>query len=543
MTALAAMLSASSVSPPALPVPPSPAGPSRPAPRSASTPPEDSADFASVLDEQEEPEPSNTGAPLPGHADAPRGQPLDHRGGRTPPTGPRNNVLALESAGEARLEGIESSEDAGASATRTVKCPTDRLRSREEEALAVGDEELMHLKSSLGFETSCPPEDLSASSLHYSWMRSPAPTEASAVTSPLSSSDESGNEVASDLDEPGPVARPAVDPPSWARAVPPAVMRPAPTQGSNQAPPAVADLPATDEPPLRADATVLASRPAAAERPTEPTQGLRAGPIPPAAPAMPHGHGAVNTTFTVPPRWVVEGASDEAAPFAGSTGTTAAELPAPVQRISEAIVDQLVKPVLQALGIDPAKVASTMEIVASDRSPSSAAGAGENEPALAAGASRTMEHVMRTAELMRAADRAGVQLRLDFGDSGPLSVQITLRQGRVHTLFRSDSPELRDSIANAWTSFAQRSDGNGVSLAEPVLMPLRAAASASSEGGRAAGGFGQADAEGRSGREARSAAGEQQAGFARGTRRRAVAATQPTLPRHEISVGHLRVHA
>jgi hypothetical protein len=244
--------------------------------------------------------------------------------------------------------------------------------------------------------------------------------------------------------------------------------------------------------------------------------------------------------LTALPRWAAAEPASDAAPFAGSVAPGAAEVHPVMKRITEDIVGQLIKPVLQALGIDPAKVSSAMEIVASDRSPSSAAGAGENEPALAAGASRTMEHVMRTAELMRATDRAGVQLRLDFGESGPLSVQITLRHGRVHTLFRSDSPELRDSIASAWTSFAQRSDSNGVSLAEPVLLPLRAAASAHSDGGRSGGGFGQADTDGRSGREARAAA--EALSLGRGSRRRAVNVPSPAQPRHEVPAGHLRVH-
>ena len=51
----------------------------------------------------------------------------------------------------------------------------------------------------------------------------------------------------------------------------------------------------------------------------------------------------------------------------------------------------------------------------------------------------------------RPGERSAVNVRLDFGDAGPLNVHITMRDGRVHTMFRCDSPELRDTLARHFT--------------------------------------------------------------------------------------------
>ncbi len=242
---------------------------------------------------------------------------------------------------------------------------------------------------------------------------------------------------------------------------------------------------------------------------------------------------------------------------ASATPTTAARFagPAPIEeaqpvkpgepalrRMAENVVQQIVKPALKAVGIDPAKVSAVMEFVAHEPAALTES-ADPADPATAAGATRAVEQVLRTADLMRSAERPGLNLRLDFGESGPLNVQITLRDGCVHALFRSDSPEIRDTIAQAWTAYAQRGEIGGLPLAEPVLLPLRAPANAVAETSRFAGSSGEQSPEGRSERQARTQDEQVPASVMRLTRRRTAASLPVSSPVREAAAGHLRVHA
>jgi hypothetical protein len=232
-------------------------------------------------------------------------------------------------------------------------------------------------------------------------------------------------------------------------------------------------------------------------------------------------------------------AGSEETPLVADTRLGSADL----EKYTQTIEQQLVIPVLRSLGIDPAKVSSTMEFVAPDRSPLTAeVNSAEAPPTFAAGAARTVEQVLHAADLMRASERSGVQLRLDFGESGPLNVQITLRQGRVHTFFRSDSADVRNTLAQAWDSFAHRGDIAVLPLAEPVMLPLRSnLSSATGEGGRFSGSFSQSDADSRSGRESRDA--REGSPLAAPSARRRSSRPVTSTPIRESAKGHLSVHA
>jgi len=88
----------------------------------------------------------------------------------------------------------------------------------------------------------------------------------------------------------------------------------------------------------------------------------------------------------------------------------------------------------------------------------------------------------------------------------------------VHTMFRCDSPELRDTLTNAWNNFVQQSDA-ALPLAEPVMLPLRTSPGhGGQEGGRSPDSFNQAQSDGQSGRHA-GAREEASATFGRPSRR------------------------
>ncbi|HEX2101131.1 MAG TPA: hypothetical protein VHF69_10730 [Candidatus Synoicihabitans sp.] len=194
------------------------------------------------------------------------------------------------------------------------------------------------------------------------------------------------------------------------------------------------------------------------------------------APAAPGHAQAAAGAYSTAGDTTVSGVEAVAARFAELMAAENDATPAVVselaRKVTEVIHSQVVDPALRAIGIDPAKVTANMEIVAPKASTVLSDASADETATFSAGATRAIEQVLHTAELMRGADRTGVNLRLDFGESGPLSVHITLREGRVHTLFRSDSPELRETLTNAWNQFAQRPEFAAV-LEEPVLLPLR----------------------------------------------------------------------
>ena len=47
-----------------------------------------------------------------------------------------------------------------------------------------------------------------------------------------------------------------------------------------------------------------------------------------------------------------------------------------------------------------------------------------------------------------------MNVRVELPDIGPVEVRVALRQGQVHTAFRTDSPEVRAALAAGWDNFA-----------------------------------------------------------------------------------------
>ena len=63
-----------------------------------------------------------------------------------------------------------------------------------------------------------------------------------------------------------------------------------------------------------------------------------------------------------------------------------------------------------------------------------------------------------------------VQLRLKFGGED-LSVRVELRDGAVHTDFRSDSPELQAALSREWQAVAAESPDRLRQFVQPVFSP------------------------------------------------------------------------
>jgi hypothetical protein len=59
-----------------------------------------------------------------------------------------------------------------------------------------------------------------------------------------------------------------------------------------------------------------------------------------------------------------------------------------------------------------------------------------------------------------------IELELPVQNGDPVWVRLELRDGTVHTVFRTDSPDLRDALQQAWPQFSQRSQDRGLPLGE-----------------------------------------------------------------------------
>jgi hypothetical protein len=81
------------------------------------------------------------------------------------------------------------------------------------------------------------------------------------------------------------------------------------------------------------------------------------------------------------------------------------------------------------------------------------------------------------AQFTASMQKAGsVQLRLKFGGED-LSVRVELRDGAVHTDFRTDSPALREALAKEWQAVAAASPGHLQRFLDPVFSPASVSAS------------------------------------------------------------------
>ena len=113
----------------------------------------------------------------------------------------------------------------------------------------------------------------------------------------------------------------------------------------------------------------------------------------------------------------------------------------------------------------------------------------EAAPVAAPRVQSVITYVVDAATKLDAGAVKGMDLRFDFGANERLFVHVELRDGAVHTTFRTDSQLLRDSIGTAWREVAPAhtvSEGRSVRLADPVIARDSSAdLSAQADGGHA----------------------------------------------------------
>lgn len=134
---------------------------------------------------------------------------------------------------------------------------------------------------------------------------------------------------------------------------------------------------------------------------------------------------------------------------------------------------------VEEIAVAPSAVSGLREAIA--------ALAPEAAPVAAPRVQAVVTHVVDAARKLEAGAIKGMDLRFDFGANERLSVHVELRDGAVHTTFRTDSQLLRESIGTAWREVAPAhtvSEGRTVRLVEPVIARDTAAGlSAQADGG------------------------------------------------------------
>jgi hypothetical protein len=92
-------------------------------------------------------------------------------------------------------------------------------------------------------------------------------------------------------------------------------------------------------------------------------------------------------------------------------------------------------------------------------------------PAPVATLRETMSAVVSAVDALERQINAGhgaVDLQFHVGDQ-QLALRVELRDGTVHTTFRTDSSELRSALSQEWQSMVQPASGREVRLADPVF--------------------------------------------------------------------------
>jgi hypothetical protein len=150
---------------------------------------------------------------------------------------------------------------------------------------------------------------------------------------------------------------------------------------------------------------------------------------------------------------------------------------AKVQASMSATPSNRSKPAASASSAAPAVSVSVGTVVAANLS--------SEAPAPVATLRETMTAVVQAVEaLERHVDAASKSVDLKFSVGGEkLDLRVELRDGTVHTTFRTESPELRTALASEWRASVPVETGGSVRLADPVF-------NAGSAGGEAA--FGSA---------------------------------------------------
>lgn len=106
--------------------------------------------------------------------------------------------------------------------------------------------------------------------------------------------------------------------------------------------------------------------------------------------------------------------------------------------------------------------------------------------ASAAQAAQIVSEIRDIADGLWAVERNSVEVRFNYSPTERLSVKVEYRDGVVQTTFRTDSPELRDTIAREWqTQVASASESRPYRVADPVFNTPPADARGFSLGGDA----------------------------------------------------------
>lgn len=90
---------------------------------------------------------------------------------------------------------------------------------------------------------------------------------------------------------------------------------------------------------------------------------------------------------------------------------------------------------------------------------------------------RAVEAALWAAETVGAGRHQAVSMQFSVGNAD-LSLRVELKNGEIHTTFRTDSADLRLDLAHEWQSSNPGSGGGSLRLAEPVFTSSAAAASA-----------------------------------------------------------------
>jgi hypothetical protein len=98
-----------------------------------------------------------------------------------------------------------------------------------------------------------------------------------------------------------------------------------------------------------------------------------------------------------------------------------------------------------------------------------------------AGAHSAVEAAMNAADTA-AAGGGAVSLRLQVGGAD-LSLHVELRNGEVHTTFRTDSADLRSDLARAWQASNPGSGNPSLALAAPVITTSSGSGALAGDGG------------------------------------------------------------
>jgi hypothetical protein len=97
----------------------------------------------------------------------------------------------------------------------------------------------------------------------------------------------------------------------------------------------------------------------------------------------------------------------------------------------------------------------------------------EPTPVVSPRVQAVVNYVVEAAQRLDSHAVSSMDLRFNFGGSDKLSVHVELRDGAVHTTFRTDSSTLRETLGTAWREMAPAntiSEGRSVRLADPTIV-------------------------------------------------------------------------